>query len=72
MFTMFMILTIVILLVFSLLILFENKNKQKMNTAFAIIGSIFALGANIVYLINVHNESLNTKSIFFAFIGFDL
>ena len=71
MFTMFMIISLGILLVFFFILKLDNKNenKQKMNKAIAIIGSVFVLGLNIVYILNVHNESLNTETIFLVFIG---
>ena len=69
MFTMFMIISFCILVVFSLLLLIDQKSKPKINKAFAIIGSIFVIGLNIVYLLNAHNESLNTGSFFLIFVG---
>ena len=71
MFTMFMMISLGILLVFYFLLSIDNKNenKQKMNKAIAMIGSIFVLGLNIVYLLNVHNESLNTETLFLIFFG---
>ena len=69
MFTMFMIISFCILVVFSLLLLIDRKSKPKINKAFAIIGSIFVIGLNIVYLLNAHNDSLNTESFFLIFVG---
>lgn len=71
MFTMFMIISFCIILVFIFLLSIDNKNenKQKMNKVLAIIGSIFVIGTNIMYILNVHNESLNTEAIFIVFVG---
>ena len=71
MFTMFMIISFCIILVFIFLLSIDNKNenKQKMNKVLAIIGSIFVIGSNIMYILNVHNESLNTEAIFIVFVG---
>ncbi|MFG3612724.1 SdpI family protein [Rummeliibacillus stabekisii] len=71
MFIMFMIISFCVLVVFYGLLLIDrkNENKQKMNKAFAMIGSLFVIGLNIVYILNVHNESLNTESLFLIFVG---
>ena len=69
MFIMFMIISFCILVVFSLLLLIERKSNSKINKAFALIGSLFVIGLNIVYLLNAHNESLNTDSFLLIFVG---
>lgn len=71
MFAMFMIISLAILVVFFLLLIIDNKNenKQKMNKPIAIVGGLFVVGMNIVYILNVHNESLNTETIFLVFVG---
>ena len=69
MFTMFMIISICILVLFSLLLLIERNSNSKINKAFSIIGSLFVIGLNIVYLLNAHNESLNTDSFLLIFVG---
>lgn len=42
---------------------------KKMNTAFAMIGGLFVIGLNIVYILNVCNEALNTERLFLIFVG---
>jgi len=71
MFIMFMIISFCILVILFGLLLIDrkNENKQKMNKAFAIVGSLFVVGLNVIYILNVHNESLNTESLFLIFVG---
>jgi len=69
MFAIFMIISFCILVVFALLLLIDRKSNSKINKAFAIIGSLFAISLNIVYILNAHNESLHTDSFFLIFIG---
>lgn len=47
----------------------KNENKRKMNKAFAIIGSLFVVGINVVYILDAQNKSLNTESLFLIFVG---
>lgn len=71
MFLMFMIISFCVLAIFYALLLIDrkNENKQKMNTAFAMIGGLFVIGLNIVYILNVRNEALNTERLFLIFVG---
>ena len=71
MFTMFMIISFILLLLLFIFLNIDNKNenKQKINKPMAIIGVLFVLGLNIVYILNVHDESLDTKLIFLIFVG---
>lgn len=71
MFLMFMIISLCVLVIFYALLLIDrkNENKQKMNTAFAMIGGLFVIGLNIVYILNVRNEALNTERLFLIFVG---
>lgn len=71
MFLMFMIISVCVLVIFYTLLLIDrkNENKQKMNTAFAMIGGLFVIGLNIVYILNVRNEALNTERLFLIFVG---
>lgn len=71
MFLMFMIISVCVLIIFYTLLLIDrkNENKQKMNTAFAMIGGLFVIGLNIVYILNVRNEALNTERLFLIFVG---
>lgn len=47
----------------------EKMKIKKMNTAFAMIGGLFVIGLNIVYILNVCNEALNTERLFLIFVG---
>lgn len=71
MFLMFMIISLCVLVIFYALLLIDrkNENKQKMNKAFAMIGGLFVIGLNIVYILNVRNEALNTERLFLIFVG---
>lgn len=71
MFLMFMIISLCVLVIFYALLLIDrkNENKQKMNIAFAMIGGLFVIGLNIVYILNVRNEALNTERLFLIFVG---
>lgn len=68
---MFMIISLCVLVIFYALLLIDrkNENKQKMNTAFAMISGLFVIGLNIVYILNVRNEALNTERLFLIFVG---
>lgn len=71
MFMMHMIISFGVIVVFFALMLIDrkNENKQKMNKAFAIIGSLFVVGINVVYILDALNKSLNTESLFLIFVG---
>ncbi|MFJ8260499.1 SdpI family protein [Rummeliibacillus sp. NPDC094406] len=74
MFMMFMLITIILLLLLFIFLNIDNKNpnKLKINKPFSIIGIIFVLSLNIIYLMNVQNESLKTEFLIVLFIGFML
>lgn len=61
----------ILLLITYLFLLFDNKNtnKQKINTPITIFMIIFTLSINVLFLINVKDESLKTEKFLFVLIG---
>ncbi|MGE7672680.1 SdpI family protein [Lysinibacillus sp. NPDC094403] len=67
----FFVFSFILLLITYLFLLFDNKNtnKQKINTPITIFMIIFTFSINVLFLINVKDESLKTEKFLFVLIG---